>query len=179
LSRILFSTRYQHCLIKSRERSKEIAKNNKDKHAFSGSYRVDSCAATSSHRATPPPPRSPWWPAPPSSYPYTPQPSASPTPNPRVLERPPSPSPNRPVYRPMDPSYHDASPRGCHGLPCVVYGWGPCPNPVTLMIRSLSRGREGEEEEGEGEEEPRWISVVPSLLQRSLTRQTTRKTVGS
>jgi hypothetical protein len=46
------------------------------------------------------------------------------------------------------------------------------------MIRSLSRGREGEEEEGEDEEEPRWISVVPSLLQRLLTRQTTRKTVG-
>jgi hypothetical protein len=82
-------------------------------------------------------------------------PAASATPNPRVLERFPSPSLDRPAYRPMEPSDHDASPRGRHGCPCTTHGWGMCPNPIAPVVRSSSRELEGEEEE---EEEPRRIS---------------------
>jgi hypothetical protein len=37
-----------HCLTKRRERSEEIAKNNKGTHVFGGSHRVDSTATPSS-----------------------------------------------------------------------------------------------------------------------------------
>jgi hypothetical protein len=59
------------------------------------------------------------WPTPAPPQP----PMTSATPNPRVFEWPPSPSPERLSYRPMEPSDHDASPRGRHGHPCVIHGW--------------------------------------------------------
>jgi hypothetical protein len=101
-------------------------------------------------------------------------PPASAPSNPRVLERPPSPSSDRPVYRPMEPMDHDASPSG---HPCTIHGWGPCPNPVASTVGPSSRGHE-EEEEGEENEELRQILVVPRLRQRPLTRRTTRKTIS-
>jgi hypothetical protein len=72
---------------------------------------------------------------------------ASATPNPRVLERPPSPSPDRSAYWPMEPSDRNASPRGRQGRPCAVHGWGPCPYPVALAVGSSSRGYEGRRRE--------------------------------
>jgi hypothetical protein len=66
-----------------------------------------------------------------------------------VLERPPSPSPDRPSYRPMEPSDPNTSPRGHRGRPCAVHGWG-CPNrvaPAQGPSSSSCQGEEGREEE--------------------------------
>jgi hypothetical protein len=54
--------------------------------------------------------------------------SPSVVPHHRVLERPPSPSPNQLAYRPIEPSDPDTSPWGCQGRPCAVHSWGLCPN---------------------------------------------------
>jgi hypothetical protein len=107
-----------------------------------------------------------------------PPPSALAPSNPRVLERTPSPSSDRLAYRSMEPSGHDASPRGCHGRQSAIHRWGPFPNPIVPAARALSWGHEGEEEGKEDEEEPRQISVVLGLLQRPLTCQMVRKTIS-
>jgi hypothetical protein len=62
-----------------------------------------------------------------------PPPPSSPA-RPRVLERPPSPSPDWPV----EPSGTDTSPQGNRGCSCAIHGWGGCPNPVALVARSPS-----------------------------------------
>jgi hypothetical protein len=93
-----------------------------------------------------------------------PPPSASSPSNPRVLERPLSPSPDRLSYWSMESSNHDVSPRDRHGRPFVVHGWGRWPNPVASMVGPSSGGHEGEEEGEEDEDELRPISVVPGLL---------------
>jgi hypothetical protein len=46
----------------------------------------------------------------------------------RVLERPPSPSSDRSVYRPMEPSNINSSLRGRRDCPCVVHDWDLCVN---------------------------------------------------
>jgi hypothetical protein len=70
-------------------------------------------------------------------------PSASASLRPRVLERPPSPSPDLPPHWSMKPSDNDSSPRGCRGHPCVIHGWDGCPNPVVPIVRSASPDHEG------------------------------------
>jgi hypothetical protein len=77
-----------------------------------------------------------------ASAPPPPQPSG--TPHPRTLERPPSPSPNRPTYRPLEPSNPDTSPWGRRIRPCAVHGWGPCPNRVAPMHGPSSSSHQGE-----------------------------------
>jgi hypothetical protein len=61
--------------------------------------------------------------APPLQLPF------SATPHRRLLERLPSPSPERPAYRPMEPSDPDAFPWGHRVRPCAIHGWA-CPNRV-------------------------------------------------
>jgi hypothetical protein len=51
-----------------------------------------------------------------------PPPASAPS-RPRVLKRPSSPSPDRPVYRAMEPSDNDVSPRSHRGHPCAIHGW--------------------------------------------------------
>jgi hypothetical protein len=78
-------------------------------------------------------------------------PSPSAAPHCHVLDKPPSPSPDRLTYRPMEPSDPNATPWGHWGTPCAIHGWG-CPNRVTPVQGPSSSTRQGEEEEG-GEEE--------------------------
>jgi hypothetical protein len=108
----------------------------------------------------------------PGPAPPFPLPTLAP-PHPRVLERPSSPSPNR-LMEPSDP---DASSWGRRGCPCVIHGWGPCPNRVAPAHGSSSSGQQGEAE-GKEEDEPHQISVVIVLVQASLTRQTARISIG-
>jgi hypothetical protein len=78
----------------------------------------------------------------------------APNPRVRVLERPPSPSPDPPTYRPMKPSDPAASPWDRREPPYAVHGTGPCPYPVAQwqpMFSSPDKG-EGEEEVIEEEE---------------------------
>jgi hypothetical protein len=87
-----------------------------------------------------------------------------PNPRVRVLEWPPSPSPDQPAYRPMAPSDPVVSPWGRQQPPCTVHGMGPCPYPVVqwqLVFSSLGDG-EGEEEDDQatGEEEEDDVVVV-------------------
>jgi hypothetical protein len=100
-------------------------------------------------------------------------PPASAPPHPRVLERLPSPS----LDRPMEPSDPDASPWGSRGRPCVIHSWGPCPNRVALGLGSSSSSQQGEVE-GEEEDEPHRISVVTSLVQVPLTHWMVRISIG-
>jgi hypothetical protein len=81
----------------------------------------------------------------------------------RVLERPPSPSPDRLAYRPMEPSDPDASPWGRRGQPCSIHGWGSCPYQVAPVHEPLSTGHGGGGEEEEEDDERR-ITVVISLV---------------
>jgi hypothetical protein len=76
-------------------------------------------------------------PAPPPSPPST-------VPHCRVLERLLSPSPDRSVYRPMEPLDPNASPWGRRRRLCAVHGWG-CPNRVTPDQGPSSSSRQGEE----------------------------------
>jgi hypothetical protein len=73
------------------------------------------------------------------------QPSAST--HSRVLERPPSPSPDRPEYWPMEHTHADASPRAHWGHLCVVHSWRLCPNPVARTVVPSSLGHEGRRRE--------------------------------
>jgi hypothetical protein len=71
----------------------------------------------------------------------------------------------------MEPSNHDASPRGRQGRPCAVHGWGTCPNRVAPAVESSSWGQEGDaegEEEDDEEEEPHEIWVLTGLVQGPL-----------
>jgi hypothetical protein len=89
----------------------------------------------------------------------------------RVLERPPSPSPNRPVNRPLlsDPGAH---PRGRQGGPCAVHSWD-CPNRVARVHDPSSLSRQGEEEGGKDEYDERQISVVTGPIGALAIRRTT------
>jgi hypothetical protein len=103
-------------------------------------------------------------------------PLASAPPRSRVLERPPPPSPDRPAYRSMEPSYPDASLWGRRGRPCAVHGWGPCPNRVALAHGPLSSGQQGEAV-GE-EDELHQILTVTGLVQASLTHRMARISIS-
>jgi hypothetical protein len=82
------------------------------------------------------------------------QPSVdAPNPRVRVLEQPPSPSPDPPAYRPLEPSNPAASPWGCQELPYAVHGTGSCPYPVAQWQPVFSSPSEGEGEEEVVEEE--------------------------
>jgi hypothetical protein len=70
-----------------------------------------------------------------------PQPLPSAIPHHRVLEQPPSPSLDWSAYRPMEPSDPNTSPWGRQGRPCVIHGWGPCPNQVALVHGPSSSSR--------------------------------------
>jgi hypothetical protein len=72
---------------------------------------------------------------------------ASATPRSRVLERPPSPSPDRLAYQPMEPSDLDASSWDHRGWPCAIHGWGPCLNRDALAHKPSSSGRQGRQRE--------------------------------
>jgi hypothetical protein len=83
----------------------------------------------------------------------------------RVLERPPSPSPDRATYRPMEPSDPDDSQWSHRVVPCAVHGWA-CPNRVAPAQGASSSGIQGEEEGREEDEDddrlggrqPRWAA---------------------
>jgi hypothetical protein len=87
----------------------------------------------------------------------------SPNPRARVLERTPSPSPDPPTYKPMEPSDPAASLWGHREPPCVVHGigTGPCPYLIAQwqpMFSSSGKGKgeevvEEEEDEANEEEE--------------------------
>jgi hypothetical protein len=124
---------------------------------------------------------------------YSHQPSAdAPNPRVRVLERPPSPSPDPLAYRPMEPSDSAASLWGHRELPCTVHGTSPCPYPVAQWQPVFSSPGDGEgeievieeeEDEAAGEEEEHVepIKVIPvpeSTPPRSLYKQTTRIRIG-
>jgi hypothetical protein len=68
----------------------------------------------------------------------------------RVLERPPSPSPDRLAYRPMEPLDPNDSPWSHRVVPCAVYGWA-CPNWVAPAQGASSSGNEWGEEGREEE----------------------------
>jgi hypothetical protein len=80
------------------------------------------------------------------------QSSSSAPPHRRVLERPPSPSPDRATYRPMEPSDPDDSPWSHRVVPCAVHGWA-CPNRVAPAQGASSSGIQGEEEGREEDED--------------------------
>jgi hypothetical protein len=89
---------------------------------------------------------------------------------------PPSPSPDRPAYRSMEPSYPDASLWGRRGRPCAVHGWGPCPNRVALAHVPLSSGQQGEAVREE--DELHQILTVTGLVQASLTHRMARISIS-
>jgi hypothetical protein len=95
----------------------------------------------------------------------------------RVLERPLSPSPDRPVIRPLL-SNPDAHQRGCQGGPCAVHDWD-CPNRVAPVHDPLSSSRQGEEEGGEEDEDgSRRISVVIGPVGLPVIHRTVRISIG-
>jgi hypothetical protein len=125
-------------------------------------YQLDLGLAALCHWPMPLPPLSSWWHhSVPASTP--PQPLATPlhhhdhhslwprhaTPLPHALEWPPSPSPNRLTYRPMEPSDPDASPWGCRGQSCAVHGWGLALTglhwPTGLRHRAVNRRKREKE----------------------------------
>jgi hypothetical protein len=56
----------------------------------------------------------------------------------RVLERPPSPSPDPPAYWPMELSDPGTSLRSHWDTPCTIHGWGSCPKPAASRRLNLS-----------------------------------------
>jgi hypothetical protein len=95
----------------------------------------------------------------------------------RVLERPPSPSPDWPAYRPMEPSDPDTSPWGCRGRSCAIHGWG-CPNRVAPVQGPLSSSRQGEEERSEEEEDECRIIVITGPVGAPVIRCTAHISIG-
>jgi hypothetical protein len=95
----------------------------------------------------------------------------------RVLERPPSPSPEWAAYRPLEPSDPDASPWGCRVGPCAIHGWA-CPNRVALAQGPSSSYIQGEAEGREEEADEHRITVVTGPVRASTVRQTARITIG-
>jgi hypothetical protein len=80
-----------------------------------------------------------------------------------MLERPLSPSLDRPMNQPMVLSDLDAHARGHQGGPCAIHGWD-CPNRVAPVHDPSSSSRQGEEEGGEEEDDESCISVVTSPI---------------
>jgi hypothetical protein len=99
-------------------------------------------------------------PSPPSAVPHC-----------RVLERLLSPSPDRSVYRPMEPLDPNASPWGRRRRLCAVHGWG-CPNRVTPDQGPSSSSRQGEEEGGDKEDDEHRIAVVTSSVGAPMIHRT-------
>jgi hypothetical protein len=77
---------------------------------------------------------------------------------PRVRESP-VPFPERPAYRPMEPSDPDASPWGRRVGLCAIHGWA-CPNRVAPAQGPSSSSIQGEKEGREEEADERRITVV-------------------
>jgi hypothetical protein len=76
-----------------------------------------------------------------------------------VLERAPSPSPDWPTYRSMEPSDPNTSPWGPRGRSCAVHGWGPCPNRLhmcTCLHHRVIRGRQREKKKKTKPARSRW-----------------------
>jgi hypothetical protein len=110
------------------------------------------------------------------------------------MQRSPSPSPEPPAYRPMEPSDPADSPWGHWETPCAIHGMGPCPYPVAQRQPVLSSPgmREGEEgvtdedvvvevivAEEEDDDEPIEVIPVPdSTPPRSAYKQTVRIRIG-
>jgi hypothetical protein len=90
----------------------------------------------------------------------------------------PSPSPDQPVYRSMEPSSPEASPWGRRGRPCVIHGWRPCPNRVKHAHGSSSSCRQGEAEGEEEEDEARRISVVTGHVEAPAIRRMAHISIG-
>jgi hypothetical protein len=109
--------------------------------------------------------------------PVPPPSSSSATPYHCVLERPLSPSPDRLVYRSMDPSDLDASPWCRRGRPCAVHGWG-CPNWVTPDQGPLPSSRQGEKAGGEEEDDKSRITVVTGPVGAPVICRTAHISIG-
>jgi hypothetical protein len=105
------------------------------------------------------------------------QPPPSATPHCCVLERPPSPFPDRPAYRPMEPSNPDTSPWGRRGRPFAVQGWG-CPNLVAPAQGTSSSSYQGEEEGRKQEDNEHCITVVTGPIGAPVIHRMTRLSVG-
>jgi hypothetical protein len=100
-----------------------------------------------------------------------PPPSA--TPHRRVLERPPSPSPDRPLL--SDPDTHQ---RGRQGGSRAVHGWD-CPNRVAPVHDPSSSSHQGKEEGGEEDEDDNCqISVVTSPVGPPVIHRIARISIG-
>jgi hypothetical protein len=99
----------------------------------------------------------------------------------RVLEKPPSPSPDPPVYWPIELLDLATSLRGCREPPCIIHSWGPHPYLVAsrrLRFSSSGHGEGGEGNADDEEEDPNEIfSVLDSPL-RPGPRHTARIQVG-
>jgi hypothetical protein len=95
----------------------------------------------------------------------------------RVLERPPSPSPDRPVNRPMVLSDPDTHPRCRQGGTCAIHGWD-CSKRVTLLHDPSSSSCQGEEEGGEEDDDERRISVVTGPVGAPIIRRTACISIG-
>jgi hypothetical protein len=91
-----------------------------------------------------------------------------------MLERPPSPSPNRPVL--SDP---DAHLRGRQGGPCAIQCW-ECPKWIAPVHDPSPSSHQGEEEEGgeEDEDDERQISVVTGPVGVPVIRWMMRISIG-
>jgi hypothetical protein len=74
-------------------------------------------------------------------------PEQIPNPRVRIMQRPLSPSPEPPAYRPMEPLDPANSPWGCREMPCAIHDMGPSPYPVAQKQPVLSSPgmRQGEE----------------------------------
>jgi hypothetical protein len=108
----------------------------------------------------------------PASPPPPPPPPPSAVPHHRVLEHPPSPSPDRPTYRPTELSDPDAHPRGHLGGSCAVQSWD-CPNRVAPVHGPSSSSHQGEEEEGgEEKDDEHRITVVTGPVGASVIHRT-------
>jgi hypothetical protein len=105
------------------------------------------------------------------------QPPPSTAPHRRVLERPPSPSLDRPAYRSMEPSDPDASPWGRRGRPCAIHNWG-CPNRVAPAQGPSSSSSQGVEERREEENDECHITVVTGPVGAPTIHQTTLISIG-
>jgi hypothetical protein len=94
-------------------------------------------------------------------------PTGAPNPRVRVLEQPPSPSPDPLTYRPMEPLDLTDSPWGRQEPSCAIHGTGPCPYPVTQWQPvSSSPGRGGGEEEVTAEEEEENDMVAVTVVDK-------------
>jgi hypothetical protein len=89
----------------------------------------------------------------------------------------PSPSPDRPAYRPMVLADPDAHLRGRQGGSCVIHNWD-CPNQVAPVHDPSSSSRQGEGEGGEEEYDEHSISVVTDPVGAPVIRRTAHISIG-